>query len=114
MARGRAEVVDPSPHTTSFMKTTLHTILLSASLAAGMSGALAQTGADLVILPAPAAAWRIIVGSWGNQAELTSDSVVAPGPNPVGAIARGYGVLREAVLLDWKNHWATMLRFESR
>ena len=96
------------------MKTTQHTVLLSTSLAAGMSGALAQTGADLVILPAPAAAWRIIVGSWGNQAELTSDSVVAPGPNPVGASARGNGGQREAVRLDWKNHWATMLRFESR
>ena len=53
------------------------TALLGLSLAAGMSGALAQADADLVVLPAPAAAWRTVVGTWGNQAELTGDSVVA-------------------------------------
>jgi len=97
-----------------FMKTSLRTALLGISLAAGTSAALAQAGAELVILPTPAAAWRTVVGSWGSQAELTGDSVVAPGPNPVGASARGNGGQREAVRFDWKDHWATMLRFESR
>ncbi|HEX5686135.1 MAG TPA: GDSL-type esterase/lipase family protein [Ideonella sp.] len=96
------------------MKTILRSLLLGTSLVAGMSGALAQTGADFVVLPAPAAAWRTVVGSWGNQAELTGDSVLAPGPNHVGAIAWGNGSRREAVQLDWKDLWATMLRFESR
>ncbi|HJV69670.1 GDSL-type esterase/lipase family protein [Ideonella sp.] len=90
------------------------TALLGLSLAAGMSGALAQADADLVVLPAPAAAWRTVVGTWGNQAELTGDSVVAPGPNPVSASARVNGSQREAVSLAWKDQWATMLRFESR
>ena len=89
-------------------------VLLGVLLAACTSGALAQPGADLVILPAPAATWRTVVGTWGKQAELTSDSVVAPGPNPVGASAHGNGGRRELVRFDWKDHWATMLRFESR
>ena len=96
------------------MKTIPRTLLLGLTLAAGMSSAQAQAVPDLVILPAPAAAWRTVVGSWGHQAELTGDSVVAPGPNPVGASARGNGSQREAVRLDWKDQWATQLRFESR
>lgn len=100
--------------TTGFTKTTLRTLFLGISLAACTSGALAQAGADLVILPAPAATWRTVVGNWGNQAELTGDSVVAPGSNPVGASARVNNGRREAVRFDWKDHWATMLRFESR
>jgi beta-glucosidase len=97
-----------------FMKTTLSTVLLSISLAACMSGPRAPAGPDLVILPAPAAAWRTVVGSGGNQAELTGDSILAPGPKPVGATALGNGDRREAVRFEWKDHWATMLRFESR
>jgi lysophospholipase L1-like esterase len=88
--------------------------LLGLALAAVISGTQAQPVEDLVVLPAPATAWRTVVGNWGNQAELTGDSVVAPGPNPVGASARGSGGQREAVRFDWKNHWSTMLRFESR
>ncbi|WP_439390070.1 GDSL-type esterase/lipase family protein [Ideonella sp. YS5] len=55
-----------------------------------------------------------MVGSWGHQAELTGDSVVAPGANPVSARARGDSARREAVVLEWKDQWATRLRFESR
>jgi beta-glucosidase len=79
-----------------------------------MSGPRAPAGPDLVILPAPAAAWRTVVGSPGNQAELTGDSILAPGPKAVGATALGNGDRREAVRFEWKDHWATMLRFESR
>jgi lysophospholipase L1-like esterase len=96
------------------MKTRPRNILLGLTLTASMSGALAQPGQDLMILPAPPAAWRTLVGHWGQQAELTGDSVIAPGPNHVGAMAWGHGGRREAVQLDWRDVWATQLRFESR
>jgi lysophospholipase L1-like esterase len=67
-----------------------------------------------VILPATATAWRTVVGSWGNQAELTGDIATAPGPNPASVSAGGSGGQREAVGFAWKDHWATQLRFESR
>ena len=37
-------------------------LLLAMPLAACAATAMAQSGADLVILPAPASAWRITVG----------------------------------------------------
>jgi beta-glucosidase len=81
------------------------TLLLGLSLAAGMSAARAQADADLVILPAPAAAWRTVVGTWGNQAELTSDSVIAPGPPRQRQCGRRRST--RAVAFAWKDHWAT-------
>jgi lysophospholipase L1-like esterase len=96
------------------MKTSPRTLVAGLSLAASISGAPAQAAADLTILPAPATAWRTVVGSWGNQVELTGDTATAPGPNPVSASAGGSGGLREAVAFAWKDHWATQLRFESR
>jgi beta-glucosidase len=89
-------------------------LLCGLALAASLSGALAQAGTSLVVLPAPAQAWHTVVGSWGHQAELTGDSVVAPGPHHVAAMAWGEGGRREGVQLDWKDLWATMLRFQSR
>jgi beta-glucosidase len=102
------------------MKKTLGATVLGASLAAG-AGAWAQTPADIVILPAPAAQWRIVVGHWESRAELTGTSVVAPQPQAeyagssrAAASAGGSGGLREAVLFDWKDLWQSMLRFEAR
>jgi lysophospholipase L1-like esterase len=101
---------------------TLRSNLLGASLAACALGSWAQAGADIVILPEPPAAWRVVVGHWESQAELTGDSVVAAQPSAeyarsshVGATARSNSRgMRESVLFDWKDLWQSMLRFESR
>ncbi|MGM9489291.1 GDSL-type esterase/lipase family protein [Ideonella sp. YS5] len=81
----------------------------------------AQAAADVVVLPAPAAAWRIVVGHWEGQSELTGDSVVVPPPTAeyarashLGASVRGTAGQREAVLFEWKDLWQSSLRFESR
>ena len=96
-------------------------LLLGASLAAGALAAQAQAGSDFVILPAPATAWRTVVGHWETQVELTGDGVVVPAPkadyarsSTLGASARSSGGQREALLLDWKDLWQAMLRIESR
>ncbi len=96
--------------------------LLGAALAACAALAWAQASADIVILPADPAAWRVRVGHWENQSELTGDSVVAPRPSAeyaqaslAAATAHSNSAgLREAVLFDWKDLWQSMLRFESR
>jgi lysophospholipase L1-like esterase len=96
--------------------------LLAASCVACVGSACAQPATDLVVLPAPASAWRITAGHWERQAELVGDSVVAPRPNAeyaresfVAATARNDGSgLRESVLFDWKDLWQSTLRFESR
>ncbi|HJV68765.1 GDSL-type esterase/lipase family protein [Ideonella sp.] len=101
------------------MTKTLRSALLCASLACARVWA--QTPADLVILPAPAADWRIVVGHWESQAELTGTSVVAPKPSAeyarsshAGASASGSGSLRQSVAFEWKDLWQSNLRFESR
>jgi beta-glucosidase len=95
-------------------------LLLASSLVACAAGAGAQTGADLVVLPAPASAWRITVGHWEAQAELAGDSVVAPRPTTeyarnshAGASAGGSDGRREALMFDWKDLWLATLRIES-
>ncbi len=99
-------------------------LLLAVPLAACAGAPVAQGGADLVILPAPASAWRITVGHWDGQTELTGNSVVAPQPTAeyarnshVGASAVGGGVgsggRREALRFDWKDLWTATLRIES-
>ena len=97
--------------------------ILSALLIAGAAGASAQASSDsdLVILPAPATAWRTVVGHWESQVELTGDSAVVPPPTAeyargshVGATARSSAGQREAVLFDWQGLWQAALRFESR
>jgi len=95
-------------------------LLLAVPLAACAGAPVAQGGADLVILPAPASAWRITVGHWEGQAELTGDSVVAPQPTAeyarnsrAGASAVGSGGRREALRFDWKDLWTATLRVES-
>ena len=100
----------------------LPSLLLGASLAACAAATWAQASPDLVILPAPAAAWRVVVGHWEGQAELVGDSVVAARPSAeyartsnLAATGRNNGSgLRESVLFDWKDLWQSTLRFESR
>jgi beta-glucosidase len=94
---------------------TLRSALLGACLATG-AGAWAQASADLVILPAPASAWRTVVGHWEGQVELTGDAAVAPKPGAewaqssrAAASAVGSEGRREAVLFDWKELWQSML-----
>lgn len=100
---------------------TLRSGLAGVALTACAAGTWAQSAAELVILPAPAAAWRTVVGHWESQAELTGEGVVVPAPSAeyarsshLGASARASGGRREAVLFDWKDLWQSFLRFESR
>jgi hypothetical protein len=95
-------------------------LLLAMPLAACAAAAVAQSGADLVILPAPASAWRITVGHWENQTELIGDSVVVPPPTAdyardsvAGASARVSDGRREMLMFDWKALWLATLRIES-
>lgn len=84
-------------------------LLLAAPFTVCATGAQAKTGTDLVILPAPATAWRITVGHWEGQTERTGSSVVAPRPTAeyardsyLSASAKGSHGRREALLLEWK------------
>ncbi|HEU6456370.1 MAG TPA: GDSL-type esterase/lipase family protein [Roseateles sp.] len=89
------------------------------------SALLAATGLghaqDLVILPAPAESWRVTVGHWEAQAELTGDGVVAPAPNAdyarsafAGASAHVTAGRRDVLTFEWRELWQSMLRVESR
>jgi beta-glucosidase len=49
-------------------------------LAGCASGRRAEAGTDLVVLPAAPGAWRIVVGHWDGEAELTGDRVEVPPP----------------------------------
>jgi len=102
------------------MKNTLAAIL-TGTLITGSAGAWAEAPADLVILPAPAAQWRVLVGHWENQVELSGESVVVPPPTAeyarsshAGASASSGSGLRQSVLFEWKDLWQANLRFESR
>ncbi|MFG6488478.1 GDSL-type esterase/lipase family protein [Roseateles sp. BYS78W] len=92
--------------------------LLFATLFASTGLVCAQ---DLTILPAPADAWRITVGHWDAQVELTGDGVAAPPPKAeyarnayAGASARSNNGRRDALLFDWRDLWQSTLRVESR
>ncbi len=94
-------------------------LLLAASLTV-CAGARAESGTDLVILPAPASAWRITVGHWQGEAELTGDRVVAPRPTDeyardshLGASAEGRDGRRDTLQFEWKDLWQATLRIES-
>ena len=76
---------------------------------------------DLVILPAPADAWRITVGHWEAQVELTGDGVVTPTPTVdyarhsfAGASAHVSAGRRDALTFEWRDLWQSVLRIESR
>jgi len=95
-------------------------LLLAASLIVCAAGAQAESGTDLVILPAPAQAWRITVGHWQGEAELTGDRVVAPRPTDeyardshVSASAEGRDGRRDMLQFEWKDLWQATLRIES-
>lgn len=94
-------------------RTTLSTALL---VAAGLAH-----GQDLTILPAPPDAWRITVGHWEAQAELTGNGVAVPPPSAdyarnayAGASTRVNAGKHEALLFEWRELWQSMLRVESR
>lgn len=94
-----------------------HRRLLAATLLAAAGLAQAQ---DLVILPAPPEAWRITVGHWEAQAELTGEGVVAPAPqaeyarNSRAAASAHVGAgRRDALTFDWRDLWESRLRIES-
>ena len=93
---------------------------LTSALIVCAGGAWAQTDTDLVMLPAPAGAWRTFVGHWESQAELTGASVVVARPTAeyardsrLGASAGGTAGRRETLLLDWSGLWSSWLRIES-
>ena len=99
--------------------------ILGASLAASVTacpiGASAQSNPDIVILPSPSSAWRVMVGHWESQVELVGDNAVAPTPTAqyarsshVGATAHSNNGVRDALLFDWRDLWQSVLRFESR
>ncbi len=95
-------------------------LLFAASLVVCAADARAKAGTDLVILPAPASAWRITVGHWEGQAELTGSSVVAPRPTAeyardshLSASAEGRGGRRNTLQFEWKDLWLATLRIES-
>ncbi|WP_284614984.1 GDSL-type esterase/lipase family protein [Aquabacterium humicola] len=106
-----------------------NTLLTAALVAwAGTAGAQAD---DLVLLPAPANAWRTVVGHWEHRVELAGSAVghwetrpelagasatVPAGSNGayVGGAALGPADRRTALSLEWKDVWMSTLRVESR
>ena len=92
--------------------------LLALPLLACAVGAWAQSGTELVVLPAPADAWRTVVSNWDQQAELSGSTaaVSKPGGAPaayVGGSASVSGGRRDALLLEWRDAWYSALRIES-
>jgi lysophospholipase L1-like esterase len=83
-------------------------MVCSTVLAAAACGAHAQS--DVVVLPAPSAAWRITAVEGETRAELTGDSAAA---GHFGISAHSRDGVRDAVLFDWKDRWEAVLRFES-
>ncbi|NRF71697.1 1,4-beta-D-glucan glucohydrolase [Aquincola sp. S2] len=109
--------------------------LVSASFIAWAGAATAQPATDLVLLPAPANAWRTVVGHWEHRVELAGGGVghwetrpelagvsaVVPQPTGAGAAqayvggsALGPEGARTALSLEWKDVWMSTLRLESR
>jgi beta-glucosidase len=109
------------------MRQTLHAPIRTAAklflawlFAIGAADVPAATATNLTILPAPADAWRITVGHWEGQAELSGNSVTAPQPTAeyardshASASAEGSEHRRETLLFEWKDLWLATLRIES-
>ena len=105
---------------TGIMKKTFPTIILCGSLAA-CAMPWVQAAPDIVVLPATQAQWRILVGHWEKQVELTGGGVVVPPPSAeyarssqASASAGGHDGVRDSVQFEWKDLWQSQLRFESR
>ncbi|MFL6677102.1 MAG: GDSL-type esterase/lipase family protein [Burkholderiaceae bacterium] len=98
------------------------TLLALGILLAGCAfGRRAEGGADLVVLPATADAWRVVVGHWAAEAELTGDKVEVPAPREDYArsarLEASTGLVagrRERLHFEWKDLWLSTLRIESR
>jgi len=95
-------------------------LALGVLLVACASGRSAEGGADLVVLPAAPDAWRIVVGHWDGEAELTGDRVEVPPPRDEYArssrLEASAGLRegrREWVHFEWKDLWLSTLRIES-
>jgi len=110
------------------MKQILRSLFLGASML-GLAGVLvacaserrAVPGADLVVLPAAPDAWRIVVGHWDAEAELTGARVEVPVPREEYArtshleASRGSGDgARQSLQFEWKDLWLATLRVDSR
>ena len=86
-----------------------------------VSGRRSEGTTDLVVLPAAPDAWRIVVGHWDAEAELTGKRVEVPPPRDEYArssrLAASADVgegRREQVRFEWKDLWQSTLRIESR
>jgi len=96
-------------------------LTLGILLAGCASGRQADSGADLVVLPATADTWRIVAGHWDAEAELTGDRVEVPPPREEYARSSRLAVSaspaegrRERVHFEWKDLWQATLHIESR
>ncbi|MCE4557819.1 GDSL-type esterase/lipase family protein [Roseateles cellulosilyticus] len=94
----------------------VHALILCTALAAPLAHA-----QDLHVLPATPDAWRITVGHWEAQVELTGEAVAAPAPQAEYARSGYAGVSahvgqgrRDALAFEWRNLWQSLLRVESR
>jgi lysophospholipase L1-like esterase len=96
-------------------------LALGILLAACASERRAEASADLTVLPAAPDAWRVVVGHWEAEAELTGDSVKVPAPSQeyarssrLEASAALSDGRREHLHFEWKDLWLSTLRIESR
>jgi lysophospholipase L1-like esterase len=78
-------------------------------------------GSDLSLLPAAPDAWRVVVGHWEAEAELSGASVAVPAPSAdyarsgrLEASARLVEGRRESLHFEWKDLWLSTLRIEGR
>lgn len=99
----------------------LHAAVLLAGAACASAATPSVHADDLVLLPAPASAWRTVVAHWEQQAELSGDSVVLPRPSAdyakdtvVSGAAHTQDGQRDTLLLSWQNAWYAGLKLESR
>lgn len=96
-------------------------MVLGVTLAGCASEPRAAAGADLAVLPAAPGPWRVVVGHWESEAELSGESVTVPAPSAdyargsrLGASARFVEGRRESLHFEWKELWLSTLRIESR
>jgi len=96
-------------------------LVLVVVLVACASERRAEAGADLTVLPAAPGAWRLVVGHWEAEVELTGGRVVVPPPSQEYArlshleASTGTGDgSRQALRFEWTDLWQATLRVESR
>ncbi|HEY9028191.1 MAG TPA: GDSL-type esterase/lipase family protein [Burkholderiaceae bacterium] len=94
---------------------------LAIVLAACASERRAEDGASLALLPATPADWRVVVGHWQAEAELSGDRVEVPAPTDdyarsshLEASVQPADGAGQSLQLAWKDLWLATLRIESR